>query len=300
MAEEHVTCPKCGTKINKKNLGRHIKKAHAAKWIEARRQHIAMKRRGYLASENTVQFTTTICNLCQKSIRSSFFEDHMREEHPAEYMAQRKRATSYLIDHLVELAPEQRKKSTSQKKKTPRERMADLNRQVVQKESDRRKVQNDKAKSRLRDTIAQSRARLAALPLAEAQQYEICDHCGVIVSKKKYKKHVRNVHSVGSSEPETKSINDAIKDKLYVLCPECNEPIQKGKLQAHRSTAHGIAPSSAQEKAEPPHNRFRTAREREAYFRQKLWPDSRPSEDAMDRPRNVQAGAYGLGKSRRH
>lgn len=140
-----------------------------------------------------------------------------------------------------------------------------------------------------------------------------CPRCSSKVDARNLQKHLKRVHSPEAERDiaRKKAILAAAlvadgkatrpADKM-VKCPVCKGAVNVKNLAKHARTKHGLVISSASAKSGvEPANRFRSAREREAFFRTRLGPDiDEESEDAFDRGKILHGGAFELGKGRKH
>ena len=120
-----------------------------------------------------------------------------------------------------------------------------------------------------------------------------CDICQTQIKRSRLKWHKRLKHSPEKIEAEgLKELHET-----RINCPFCKRPLIRKNLKKHLSKVHGIEEPQKKPKME---NRFKTTAERERFFREKLGPDEKYSEDIFDRGKVKQGGAFGLGKNRKH
>jgi|GEM_PF-5394877 len=140
-----------------------------------------------------------------------------------------------------------------------------------------------------------------------------CPKCSENVAEHNLKRHLKRVLSPEAERERVKKRADLAVAKaaelrakreaeLLLPCPICKTSVKKKNLAKHARIKHGLMLTSAQAKGEPePNSRFRSAREREAFFRARLGPQlEEESHDAFERGRIVYGGAFELGKSRKH
>lgn len=141
----------------------------------------------------------------------------------------------------------------------------------------------------------------------------LCPKCSAPVSAHNLKKHFRRAHSPEAEREHAKKKATLVAAKaaelraqreaaMLLACPVCEAGVKAKNLAKHVRIKHGRVLTSAEAKGESePSNRFRSAREREAFFKARLGPQSdEESEDAFERGRILHGGAFELGKSRKH
>ncbi len=138
-----------------------------------------------------------------------------------------------------------------------------------------------------------------------------CPHCNSDVSEGRLTRHIRKVHSP-LAEAKRQLEQEAIlarkakaeQMRQKVSCPTCGVLVALGQVKSHMGTVHSApVPADLLRKMgeAPPVNRFRSASEREEYWRRlERGEDPKESNDLFDRTRVLQGGLFGLGKNRRH
>lgn len=88
-----------------------------------------------------------------------------------------------------------------------------------------------------------------------------------------------------------------------VHCSSCQKKIHLKDIKRHFAAVH-FAPASREMLAliglSEPTNFFKSAREREAYWRDFAGANNEKSEDLFDKTRVLSGGAFGLGKNRKN
>lgn len=142
-----------------------------------------------------------------------------------------------------------------------------------------------------------------------------CQRCGVDVAEHNLSRHVHKIHSptaeakravaqlaVRLEAKENKERRDLLRSPL--TCPACKQKVRLGDIKSHFGNVHSSpAPAMflAQLGEKPPSNRFRSARDREQYWRRhEQGEEPERSEDLFDKTKVLQGGLFGLGKNRRH
>ena len=137
-----------------------------------------------------------------------------------------------------------------------------------------------------------------------------CPKCGDAIAKHNLKRHLARVHSPKKdfqsiTSYNVKVVNEALRIFLAteVKCPKCKQNVKLNGIKSHFTKAHQspVPPEMLDLlRLSEPANRFKSEREKEAYWRAKSGFVSERSDDVFDRGRVVSGGAYGLGKSRKH
>ncbi len=137
-----------------------------------------------------------------------------------------------------------------------------------------------------------------------------CEKCGVLVADHRLSKHIRKVHSRGAEALRASDLaaqkQAAIQQKSLlqvIACPLCKKQIKLSEAKSHFGNAHSKpAPAELLNLMgdSAPKNLFKSAREREAYWRELDGVSYAESRDLFDRTKVLSGGAYGLGKSRKH
>jgi hypothetical protein len=150
-------------------------------------------------------------------------------------------------------------------------------------------------------------------------ELHVCPSCGVTV--KSLSKHQAKAHDPVRLAAIKKTIDDRQSKEIaesnrvllekartvfvstLIKCGVCREKVELRLLPDHYSKAHN-APLPLEMRAlyglGEAKNLFKSAREREAYWRQHMGAPIEAGSDIYDRKLTVQGGAYGLGKNRKH
>lgn len=131
-----------------------------------------------------------------------------------------------------------------------------------------------------------------------------------MVNEHRLKNHLRRVHSpaleiLSIGQQNLKTVEEARERYLAtrVKCSSCSREVEIKNIKSHFGSFHG-SPASHDMLAliglSQPVNMFKTNKEREHYWREKMGVISEASEDLFDRAKVLNGGAYGLGKSRKH
>ena len=146
---------------------------------------------------------------------------------------------------------------------------------------------------------------------AEPSKLVQCERCGVQVAEHRLKKHMKLAHN---PEKEAALANALALKRIasgrakllarVIKCPACRAEIKLSKVKSHFGNAHAApAPLELLKLIDEPAgiNLFKSAREREAYWRERSGVSyEEESHDLFDRTKVLSGGAYGLGKSRKH
>lgn len=142
-----------------------------------------------------------------------------------------------------------------------------------------------------------------------------CQRCGVDVAERNLSRHMHKIHSpaaeakravaqsaVRLEAKENKERRDLLHSLL--ICPACKQKVRLGDIKSHFGNVHSSpAPAMllAQLGEKPPSNKFKSARDREEYWRRyEQGGEPERSEDLFDKTKVLQGGLFGLGKNRRH
>ncbi|NLU98892.1 hypothetical protein B6N13_12455 [Marinomonas sp. UCMA 3892] len=137
--------------------------------------------------------------------------------------------------------------------------------------------------------------------------YELveCPKCKDLIRPFRLKMHLKKVHT---PEAEAKRIKAAaelrkaeIEFNAIVSCSICKCSVKRKNLTRHLKNVHGCDMSIVVSVKEPAKNKFNSVRERKAFWKKMLGPDTDDEPQGLFEKKLVlNGGAYGLGRSRKH
>jgi putative heme iron utilization protein len=146
--------------------------------------------------------------------------------------------------------------------------------------------------------------------VAEAARLVTCEKCGAQVAKHRIEKHIRRVHSpereaaLAAALAENQAANARAQFlKQSIRCPVCQAVIKLSGVKSHFGNVHAKpAPAELLRIVDESGgaNRFKSDREREAYWRRQSGISYEEGNDLFDRTKVLSGGAFGLGKNRRN
>lgn len=128
-----------------------------------------------------------------------------------------------------------------------------------------------------------------------------CPKCNDYLRKSRLNRHLKKVHNPQAELLRQEAERERIAENRLVVCPFCNCQIRNKKLFNHCKVSHRRLPTQVKQAMNIAKNKFNSAREREAFWKNTLGPDTEENQqDKFEKKLILSGGVYGLGKSRNH
>ena len=138
----------------------------------------------------------------------------------------------------------------------------------------------------------------------------VCPKCSVSVAEHNLKRHIKKIHNevrevitIGQQNLRVVQAAQEAYLSTKVYCSTCRAQIKLKEIKRHFAAIHGCPVTKdmlALIGLSEPKNMFKSAKEREAYWRELAGIETSNSEDLFDRTKVLNGGAFGLGRSRKN